>query len=138
MSTSTIYYPGYSQVDITPNLRTHTITAVTNDYPMQVTTDDATLNYTPGMIVTFLVPSMFGMTQLNTLQAQVLTVSGADFTADLDTTNFDPFAYPSPLPNAYTPPSVVPYASGMYLPPLPLPYGNQDSFEGVTYNAGIV
>ena len=84
----------------------------------------------------FLIPTQFGMVQLNLVNTQVISVTLNTLTLNLDSTNFNTFSYPSPLPNAYTPPSVIPDSSGMYLPPLQLPYGNQDSFEGVVYNNG--
>lgn len=133
---SIVYYPGYSQVTVTPNLRTRTIESITNAYPMVVTTVEDH-GYVSGMNVTFLIPSQFKMVQLNNVNAQVLQVTSDTLTIDLDSTNFSVFSYPSPLPSAYTPPSIIPNASGPYLPPKPLPYGNQDSFEGVVYNAGV-
>jgi len=133
--TSIVYYPGYSQIVVTPNLRTKVIESITNSYPMVVTTTEDH-GYVAGMNVTFLIPSQFGMVQLNNLNVQVLEVTSDTLTIDLDSSNFSVFSYPSPLPSAYTPPSVIPNSSGKYLPPFPLPYGNQDSFEGVEYNAG--
>lgn len=132
---SIVYYPGYSQVIIQRNLTTKTILSISNAYPMVVTTSEDH-NYVAGMMVTFLIPTQFGMPQLNGLNVQVLSVTSNTLSINLDSTGFGVFAYPSPLPNAYTPPSVIPNSSGPYLPPLPLPYGNQDSFEGVEYNAG--
>lgn len=129
------YYPGYSQEIVTQNLRTQTIASLTQANPGIVTTV-SNHGYVPGMNVTFLVPTQFGMVQLNGLNVQVLFVTNNTLTINLNTTNFTPFAYPSPLPSAYTPPSVIPNSSGSYLPPQPLPYGNQDSFEGVIYNDG--
>lgn len=134
--TSVIYYPGYSQVQVQDNLRVQTIQSVTNAFPCVVTT----LNdhgYVAGMMVRFLIPDAFKMVQLNDVNCQVLQVTTDTLTLNLDSTNFSVFSYPSPLPSAYTPPSVIPNSSGPYLPPLPLPYGNQDSFEGVIYNAGV-
>lgn len=133
---SITYYPGYSQVTVTPNLRTRTITAVSNAYPMIVTTVD-NHGYVAGMNVRFLIPTQFGMQQLNSVSAQVLSVTSNTLNVNLDSRNFSAFAYPSPLPSAYTPPSVIPNSSGPYLTPQPLPYGNQDSFEGTIYNAGV-
>lgn len=131
-----IYYPGYSQVVVTPNLRTQTIASITQANPMVVTTDDDH-GYVAGMMVTFLIPSQFGMVELNNVNAQVLQVTNDTLTINLDSRNFSIFSYPSPLPSSYTPPSVIPNSSGPYLPPAPLPYGNQDSFEGVIFNAGV-
>lgn len=136
MSNSVIYYPGYSQVQVQENLRIQTIASVSNSDPMILNTILPN-DYVPGMTVTFLIPGMFKMIQLNNLEAQVLAVSGTQLTININSTNFTPFAYPSPLPSAYTLPSIIPYSSGSYLPPKPLPYGNQDSFEGTIYNDGI-
>jgi len=132
---SVIYYPGYSQVQVQENLRIQTIATITNANPMVVTTVNDH-GYVAGMMVTFLIPTQFKMVQLNGLNVQVLSLTSNTLTIALDSTNFSVFAYPSPLPSAYTSPSVIPNSSGKYLPPLPLPYGNQDSFEGVIYNDG--
>lgn len=134
--TSIVYYPGYAQVTVTPNVGTQTILSITQANPMVVTTVN-NHNYPAGMNVTFLIPTQFGMVQLNNQNLQVLSVTNNSLTINVDSSNYTPFAYPSPLPSAYTPPSVIPNSSGKYLPPLPLPFGNQDSFEGVVYNAGI-
>lgn len=131
-----ILYPGYSQVIVKDNLVIRTILSITNSFPMIVTTTEDH-GYVEGMNVTFLIPSQFGMVQLNGLNVQVIDLTSDTLTINLDSSGFTPFSYPSPLPNAYTPPSVIPNSSGKYLPPQPLPYGNQDSFEGVIYNAGI-
>jgi len=134
MSTVT-YYPGYSQVQVQENLRVQTIESITNSFPMVVTTVDDH-GYVAGMMVAFLIPVQFGMVELNKLNAQVLAITDDTLTINLDSTNFSVFSYPSPLPSAYTPPSVIPNSSGPYLPPIPLPFGNQNSFEGVIFNDG--
>lgn len=130
------YYPGYAQQTVYENLRVQTITAVTNAFPMVVTTllDHY---YDVGMMVTFLIPPRFRMIELNGKNVQVIDMTSNTLTINLDSREFEPFAYPSPLPEAYTPPSIIPNSSGPYLPPLPLPYGNQNSFEGVIFNNGI-
>lgn len=133
--TSVIYYPGYSQTQVQQNLICQTIASITQANPAIVTTIN-NHNYVAGMNVTFLIPFQFGMTQLNGLNIQVLSVTNNSLTINVNSTNFTPFAYPSPLPQAYTNPSVIPNSSGTYLPPLPLPFGNQDSFEGAIFNAG--
>jgi hypothetical protein len=133
--TSVEYYPGYSQTQIKENLTVQTIASVTQANPCVVTTVNDH-GYVAGMMVTFLITPQFGMVQLNRLNRQVLSVTSNTLTLDLNSTGFTAFAYPSPLPSAYTPPSVIPTSSGPYLPPIPLPYGNQDSFEGVIYNNG--
>lgn len=134
---SVVYYPGYSQVQVRENLIVNTIDSITQGYPAVLTTVDDH-GYPAGINVTFLIPIAFGMTQLNNQNIQVLSVTNNTLTLNIDTSNYTPFAYPTPLPEAYTPPSVIPNSSGKYLPPLPLPYGNQDSFEGTIYNAGEV
>jgi len=133
---SIIYYPGYSQQVVVPNLRTKTIASITQSNPMVVTTDEDH-GYVAGMKVRFLIPPYFGMVQLNDIEAQVLQITNDTLTISVDSRNFTPFAAPSPLPSSYTNPSVIPNSSGPYLPTQPLPYGNQDSFEGVIYNSGI-
>lgn len=134
---SVIYYPGYSQQQVSDNLLCHDIAAITNSYPMIVTTV-IDHGYVAGMMVTFFIPPSFGMVELNGLNVQVIEIVDAtNVLVNFDSTNITPFAFPNPLPNAYTPASIIPNSSGPCLPPLPLPYGNQDSFEGVIYNNGI-
>ena len=137
MSSVVTYYPGYSQLQVQENLRCQTIASVTKANPCVVTTVNDH-GYPAGVKVRFLIPTQFGMVNLNLVNVQVIAVTLNTLTLDLDSTNFNTFSYPSPLPNAYTNPSVIPNSSGPYLPPLPLPFGNQDSFEGTIYNAGVV
>ena len=132
---SVVYYPGYSQVQVQENLRVQTILSITQANPMVVTTVEDH-GYVAGMNVTFFIPIQFGMVQLNGRNGQVLSLTSDTLTININSLNFSVFSYPSPLPSAYTPPSVIPNASGPYLPPQPLPYGNQDSFEGVIFNNG--
>ena len=132
-----VYYPGYGQLQVADNLTVQTIATASNSNPLVITTVN-NHNYNAGMKVTFLIPTSFGMQQLNSLNLQVLVASGNSLTLGVDSTMFTHFSYPSPLPSAYTPPSVIPNSTGPYLPPLPLPYGNQDSFEGSIYNAGAI
>lgn len=137
MATSVMYYPGYSQVQVQDNLIWQQIASITQSNPMVITTNNSH-GYIAGMMVRFSIPSAFGMNQLNALSAQVLSVTSNTLTINVNSTNFTPFAYPSPLPGAFTPPTIIPNSSGPYLPPQPLAYANQDSFEGVIYNAGLV
>ncbi len=130
------YYPGYDQLQVRDNLIVQTILSITQALPMVVTTVNDH-GYPAGVKVTFLIPTQFGMVQLNSQNLQVIAVTSNTLTVNVDSTNYAPFAYPSPLPGAYTSPSVIPDSSGVYLPPLPLPYGNQTSFEGVIFNNGI-
>jgi hypothetical protein len=132
------YYPGYSQQQVSQNLLYKTIASITNANPCVVTTVYPHHYIAPGMIVTFNIPSMFGMRQLNGIQAQVIALTSNTLTLNVNSTNFAPFAYPSPLPGAYTPPTVIPQASGAPLPSAPpfLPFGNENAFEGTIYNNG--
>lgn len=133
---SVIYYPGYSQTTVAENLVCRDIASITNAYPMVVTTA-LDHGYVAGMDVTFLIPIQYGMRELNGINVQVIAVpTTTTLSINFDSSKLSPFAYPSPLPTAYTPASVVPNSSGPYLSPLPLPFGNQDSFEGTIYNAG--
>lgn len=129
-------YPGYSQTIVRDNLLVRTIASITSAFPAVLTT---TLDhgYVIGMNVTFLIPVQFGMTGLNGKNVQVIDLTSNTLTLNVDTTEMAAFAYPSPLPNAFTPPSVIPNSSGAYLPPQPLPYGNQTSLEGTIYNGGL-
>lgn len=129
------YYPGYSQQTVTQNLVWKAIASITNSFPMVLTTTEDH-KYYPGILVRFQIPNQFGMVQLNDSVAQVLQVTNNSLTINVDSSNFTPFAYPSPVPEAYTPPTVIPDASGAYLPPPPIPDPNQDSFEGVVFNNG--
>jgi len=130
------YYPGYSQQQVQENLIVRTIASITQTDPIIVTTTEDH-GYVRGMIVSFLIPSQFGMQQLNKLIGQVIDLTSNTITVNIDGLRFDAFSYPSPLPSAYTNPTVIPYSSGLYLEPLPLPYGNQDSFEGTIFNQGL-
>jgi len=134
---SVIFYPGYSQQTISENLVWKTIESITQAFPMVVTTT-TDHHYQAGIRVSFQIPSQFGMVQLNGVESQVISVTNNTLTVNLDSSNFSVFAYPSPLPEAYTPPVVIPDASGAYLPPPPLPYGDQTSFEGTIFNNGAI
>lgn len=131
-----IYYPGYAQIQVHENLIWQQIDSITQANPMVVTTVNDH-GFPAGMMVTFLIPTQFGMVELNNQNLQVIAVTSNTLTVNVDSTNYTLFAYPSPLPSAFTAPTVIPNSSGPYLPPQPLPYGNQDSFEGVIYNNGI-
>ena len=134
---SIMYYPGYSQVQVTENLTWQVIASISNSYPMVVTTVN-NHNYVAGMNVSFLIPVQYGANELNVINTQVLsTPTATTLSIDFDSSQTAPFAYPSPLPSAYTPATVFAGSSGPYLAPLPLPYANQDSFEGVIYNNGM-
>ena len=108
------YYPGYSQATVIENLVWQAILTISNSNPMIVTTVQ-NHKYTAGIRVRFKIPSQFGMIQLNGVESQVISLTNNTLTVNVDSSNFTPFAYPSPLPQAYTPPVVIPDASGAYL-----------------------
>jgi hypothetical protein len=125
-------------MQVVENLLVQPIASISNAYPMIVTTVNDH-GYVAGMMVTFLIPVQYGMKELNGVNVQVLAIpTSTTLSIDFDSSQLNAFAYPSPLPNAYTPATVIPNSSGPYLTPLPLPFGNQDSFEGAIYNNGLV
>jgi hypothetical protein len=130
------YYKGYSQLQVHPNLLTKTISSITNSNPCVVTTEYPHF-YVAGMTVSLLIPPQYGMQQLNNRVIQVLAVTTNTLTLNVNSLGYTPFAYPAQQPTAFTNPTVFAVSSGPYLsPPPPLPYGNNDSFEGVVYNNG--
>ena len=73
------------------------ISAITNSFPAQVTTT-FDHDYGTGDIVRLIIPKWFGMVQANKLVGTI-TVTGSDtFNVDIDTTNFNPFVIPAPVP----------------------------------------
>jgi len=73
------------------------ISSITNAYPAEVTTTFAH-NYGTGDIVRLNIPKWYGMIQADKL-VEAITVTGATtFTIDIDTTGFDPFSIPAPVP----------------------------------------
>lgn len=132
---SVVYYPGYSQLQVEQNLLWQVIASITQSNPMIVTTVN-NHNYPASVGVGFFIPSGFGMQALNHVRGEIIAVTSNTMTINIDSTRFTPFVYPSPLPNAYTPPTVYANSSAPYTPPLPLPFGNMNSFEGTVYNNG--
>ena len=73
------------------------ISAITNANPAQVTTT-FDHDYETGDIVRLNLSRWFGMTQANKLVGTI-TVTGTDtFTINIDTTKFDPYVIPAPVP----------------------------------------
>lgn len=123
---SVVYYPGYSQVSVSWTPQVRTIQSISNQTNMVVTTTVAH-GYQPGQQVRFLIPPEFGMNILNEILAYIMAVTSITFTTNIDSTNFSIFSYPSPLPQAYSNPSVIPNSSGQPIMP-PLPGANQNQF----------
>jgi len=131
---SIVYYPGYSQRVVATKFPHMEISAITNAFPMVLTTT-TDHDYVQGMNVAFLIPLQYGMQQLNGKNGNILSVTSDTMTIDIDSSLFSPFSIPSPLPSAYTPPTVFSNAEGFKIPPT-LPYSNQHALEGTVYNAG--
>lgn len=75
------------------------ITAITNSYPMVVSTvvDPVTQanTYQVNQLVKLFIPYSYGMFQANGLSGVILNVIGNDLYLDIDSTNFDVFAIPA-------------------------------------------
>lgn len=114
------------------------ITAVTTGATTTVKLS-VTHNLTAGQLVAFVVPSIFGMTQLNTVHARILSVSVANntITVDVNSTGFTAFAFPLTAGAAapYTQAQVVPFGDGLD-PTTPLL--TSSTLAGATQNQGVM
>jgi hypothetical protein len=99
-------------------------------------------DFTPGEIVSFRVPSEFGMEEINNLPARVLSVTNSStvssITIDLDTSGFTTFVFPtSAVADAGVSPAVcvpsssgvVPYNGSATVPQEPPGTNLQDAFD---------
>ena len=99
-------------------------------------------DYTPGEILSFRVPSAFGMEQMNNVQARVLSVTNSStvssVTLDLDSSGYTAFAFPTSAvaaagvsPAVCIPSSsgVVPDAGSASVPQIPEGYNLRDAFD---------
>lgn len=132
---SITYYPGYVQSTVNPTPLLQQIASITQANPCVITTSN-NHGYIVGAQLSFSIPFIFGMQQLNKITAPITDVTSNTITMAIDSRAFTPFAYPSPLPSAYSLPYCVPLG-GATSNPAPLAYGNQDSFSGVVYNNGF-
>jgi len=73
------------------------ISAITNAYPAQVTTS-FDHEYETGDIVRLNIPRWYGMVQANKLVGTVTVTGATTFTIDIDTSDFNPFNVPAPVP----------------------------------------
>lgn len=99
MPQGVIEYPGFQ-----PAIRI--ITAITNAYPALVSIGYITYpggvqtitsfnhQYVDGMIIKLVVPSLYGMTQVNGKAGMITVTSLSQFTIELDTTFYDTFSIP--------------------------------------------
>lgn len=115
-----LYYPRY-----------HTISAITAANPTVVTTTTPH-GLTVGQQVRIRVPSVFGMTQINNLQAIISAVTTTTITLgglkSIDSSAFTAFAWPAATAVPFTPAIVEPVGSG----PTPVTVG------GITYNVDLL
>jgi hypothetical protein len=90
------------------------ITAISRSLPMVVTVSvdipqTEANTYIVGMAVRLFIPRSYGMYQANGLVGTITAINGSDFTLNIDSSQFDPFAIPSG--NTEAPASVAPAGS---------------------------
>jgi len=76
------------------------IVAISQSFPMIVTTtmnSDQANTYISGQLVKLNVPNDYKMIQANGLQGQIVNVSGANISLNIDSTFFDAFVIPSSI-----------------------------------------
>ena len=73
------------------------ISSITNSNPASVTTT-FDHNYGTGDIVRLNIPRVFGMTQADKLVGTIAVTGTDSFTIDIDTSGFNPFVVPAPVP----------------------------------------
>jgi len=73
------------------------ISAITNANPAAVTTT-TDHNYEDGDIVRLTVPKGYGMLRADKLKGKITVTGAKTFTIDIDTSGFNPFAIPAPIP----------------------------------------
>ncbi len=83
------------------------ISSISNANPAVVTTI-SDHNYVSGEIVRLVIPQEYGMQQANNLTGTITITGSTTFNIDIDTTLFDLYAAPVPLPSAYTSGQVIP------------------------------
>jgi len=89
------------------------ITAITQSNPMVITVEIGNSSteantYIAGMAVKLFVPISYGMYQANGLVGTIKSISGYDFTLDINSSPFDAFVIPS---TGETPASISPAGS---------------------------
>lgn len=97
--------------DVASYPRNRLITAVTAGVTTEVQMS-VTHGFVVGQIVSFVVPSVFGMTQLDGLQGQITAINTTTntITVDIDSSGFTAFAFPTSAVAAlgFTPAQVIP------------------------------
>lgn len=103
-----------------------------------VVTLSVTHGYTVGQRVTMIVPSQFGMTQMNGLRARIVAINTTTntITLDIDSSGFTAFAFPASASVPFTFAQVVPFGDA----PLTIanPGGDQSVLDGATDNRAIL
>ena len=132
---SVIYYPGYSQVQVSYFAKYQEITAVTLGLTTTITFSQNDL--VAGQGVVFRIPPIFGCQQLNDVLGYITFADGTSIIVDVDSRFFDAFAIPLVLPEAYTPPYCIPN-NDMQPIPKPIPDPNQNTIVGATRNEGAL
>jgi hypothetical protein len=88
------------------------ISAITNAQYATVTFT-ADHEFTPGQLVSFRVGPQFGMSEINQVQAKVLTMTSNSITVPVDTLTWTPFSLANLNQPGTSPPCCVPSASGV-------------------------
>lgn len=65
-------------------------------------------DYRSGDIVRIIIPSGYGMTQLNDQQSEITVTGDTTFTLNIDTSDYDAFVVPATFPLSYQHAQVVP------------------------------
>ena len=129
----------YRKINYQPQFypRARYITAVTTG-ATTVVKMSVTHGYTVGQRVSFVVPAAFGMTQLNSLDGQILSIDTTNntITVNINSSAFTAFAFPVSASVPFTFAQVVPFGDA----PLTLanPQGNQSVLDGATYNTAYI
>ena len=100
------------------------ITAITQSFPMVVTTDTPN-NYQVNQLAIFNVPASYGMPQVNRLTGQIIATDGTHLSFSIDSTLFDPFVIPL---SGEMPATMAPAGSRNYYNTQYVPFHSQGNF----------
>ena len=112
--------------------RSTVITGITAANPMVITTATAH-RQTVGPKINLLLPAIMGMTQANTLVAQITAVSTTTITLDIDSSAFTAFGWPATTSVPFNVARIVPIGSGPSAVSTP-PYWYDDTLLDATAN----
>lgn len=92
--------------------RVRNITSITSSGVNSVVVTSVTHGYQVGMKVLFAIPKIFGMVEMNTLEATIIavdnTVTVNSFTVNIDSSAFSAFTFPASASQPFTPAQVIP------------------------------